>query len=182
MKTYLTLFLSLVLASLMSCTQQKGPSEQEVQERIDAAVKKALAEKSASSDTEASTCTSESSGNSSSPSTSKNTSTSSSEKRSNSSPVGEYRFSDDYDDYTLIINSDETCQIMSNGKTFYGSWDDWCNKAYWIKNSESLYLTLNGKKEYWSPMIDFALQWMYAGGSAFNAKDPTKRVKLTRVK
>lgn len=41
------LFVSLCVATLMSCGQKQGPSEQEIQERIDAAVKAALEEQSA---------------------------------------------------------------------------------------------------------------------------------------
>ena len=43
--------LSLCVATLMSCGQKQGPSEQEIQERIDAAVKAALEEKSANEST-----------------------------------------------------------------------------------------------------------------------------------
>ncbi len=179
--------LPICVAVFVSCTQQSsGPSEKEIQDRIDAAVKAALAENPSSSGAEAATSSassSASSSNYSSASADTYTSSSSSERKPNaSSPVGEYRFSDDYNDYTLIINADETCQIIGNGETYYGSWDDWCHKSYWIKNSESLYLIINGKKEYCSPMIDLSLQWMYCGSSALEAKDPTKRVKLTRVK
>lgn len=45
------LFASLCVATLMSCGQKQGPSEQEIQERIDAAVKAALEEKSANEGT-----------------------------------------------------------------------------------------------------------------------------------
>ena len=45
------LLLSLCVATLMSCGQKQGPSEQEIQERIDAAVEAALEEKSANEST-----------------------------------------------------------------------------------------------------------------------------------
>ena len=45
------LFVSLCVATLMSCGQKQGPSEQEIQERIDAAVKKATEEKIATTNT-----------------------------------------------------------------------------------------------------------------------------------
>lgn len=186
MKKLFYLVLPICLAVFVSCTQQSGPSEKEIQDRIDAAVKAALAENPSSSGAEAVTSSasnSTSSSNYSSASSDTYTSSSSSERKpGSSSPVGEYRFSDDYNDYTLIINADETCQIVGNGETYYGSWDEWCRKAYWIKNSESLYVILNGKKEYCSPMIDLSLEWLYCGSSALEAKDPTKRLKLTRVK
>ena len=41
------LFTSLCLATLMSCGQKQGPSEKEIQERIDAAVAAALESKQA---------------------------------------------------------------------------------------------------------------------------------------
>lgn len=186
MKKLFYLVLTICMAVFASCTQQKsGPSEQEIQNRIDAAVKAALAEQSSTSGAEDVDHSASSSSYSSDYSTTSDTytRTSSSERRpNNSSPVGEYRFSDDYNNYTLIINSDETSKIVGNGETYYGSWSDWCDMAYWIRNSESLYLFVNGKKEYWSPMIDLSLQWMYSGSNELQAKDPTKRVKLTRVK
>lgn len=48
------LFVSLCVATLMSCGQKQGPSEQEIQERIDAAVKEALEERSATSNNQVS--------------------------------------------------------------------------------------------------------------------------------
>lgn len=175
MKKILIFIVPLCVAIFASCTQQKGPSEEEIQRRIDAAVKAALAEKpSIPSSLESS----DYNGSSSASST---TEYSSSEKKRSSSPVGKYIFSDDYNDYTLIINSDETCQIESNGRTYYGSWEEWCHKSYWIRTSESLWLIVNGKKDLWSPMIDLSLQWMYRGSTPLEAKDPTNRVKLTRI-
>lgn len=175
MKKILIFIVPLCVAIFASCTQQKGPSEEEIQRRIDAAVKAALAEKpSNTSSSEPSTYNENSSASST-------TEYSSSEKKRSSSPVGKYIFSDDYNDYTLIINSDETCQIESNGRTYYGSWDEWCHKSYWIRTSESLWLIVNGKKDLWSPMIDLSLQWMYRDSTPLEAKDPTNRVKLTRI-
>lgn len=185
MKKFFYFALTICMAVFVSCTQQKGgPSEQEIQDRIDAAVKAALAEKKSSSDAEAAgTSASSSSSSDYSSASDTYTSSSSSERKPNSSsPVGEYRFSDDYNNYTLTINADETSQIVGNGQTYYGSWSDWCHKAYSINNSESLYLIVNGKKQYCSPMIDLSSEWLYLDSSSLKAKDPNKRVKLTRVK
>ena len=182
MKKLFCLALLICAAVIVSCTQQKSsPSEQEIQERIDAAVKAALAEQPASTSS-TSAPSSSSSSNYSTTSETYTTNSSSERKSNSSSPVGEYRFSDDYSEYTLKINGDETTQIVGNGKTYYGSWSEWCHMAYWVKNSESLYLVLNGKREYCSPKIDLSMEWMYCGGTELQAKDPTKRVKLTRVR
>ncbi|MBQ0050136.1 MAG: hypothetical protein KBT12_07900 [Bacteroidales bacterium] len=181
MKKVFYIALTICMAVFVSCTQQKGgPSEQEIQDRIDAAVKDALAEQASTAS--ASVTSSSFSSDYSSASDSYTSSSSSESKPNSSSPVGEYRFSDDYNNYTLTINADETSQIVGNGQTYYGSWSEWCGIAYWVQNSESLYLFVNGKKQYCSPMIDLSLEWLYLDSSPLKAKDPNKRVKLTRVK
>lgn len=69
---------------LASCTQKQGPSEQEVQERIEAAVKSALEERDSVDAANREAYNSENSSSSTSPSTSSQTSSSSSTSTSES--------------------------------------------------------------------------------------------------
>lgn len=177
MKKYLFFIMPLFVAVVISCTQQKGPTEQDIQARIDSAVAEALAKQS--------TLTSNSSSDYSSSGSISDNSTSSSSSSTEStipSPVGKYTFNDDYNSYTLIINSDESCQIHSDGTTYYGSWREWFDKCYSLEMSDVLHLRVNGNTySCYYPKIDISMQWMYCEIEAWKAKNPNKRVKLEKI-
>lgn len=172
------LFLSLCVASLMSCGQKQGPSEQEIQERIDAAVEAALREN-------ATTATEEGHSQISEPAATnyENNSELSAKTGNVATLVGHYTISDDGSSWTVDINQDGSCQFHSNGKTYYGTWEkNTYYDCYKLDMSDGLHFVVNGKSEYYIGYIDLDCQWLYDDNSSFKAKNPNKRVKLNRVK
>lgn len=163
---YLGLFLGMV--TLMSCGGKQGPSEQEIQERIDAAVKAALQERTVLSEA---VPYSESS----------NSEDIAKQENRGSFLVGKYKFNDDKGVGMLKVKDDGGVEVIYNNETYYGSWkvEDDC---YEIKMADIFWLYIHGEKEpFWYPEIDLDAQWLYEGVAEFNAKSPKGRVKLEKV-
>lgn len=179
--TYNCLFFCIVLFT--SCVQKQGPTEQEIQDRIDAAVKSALNEKQ--------TEVRNSLNGEVSDEDAQNDGAPNSNNARKTSFVGVYQFdapiykNGDFSQksvthtWTLSINEDETCKLNSNSATYYGSWYKSVNgMTYNITFSDVLFIDTKGLH----PEVDIECQWFYIDSSAFRAKDPTKRFKLTRIK
>lgn len=170
------LFVSLCVATLMSCGQKQGPSEQEIQERIDAAVEAALRENATTAAEEGHSQISEPAATNY-----ENNSELSAKTGNVATLVGHYTISDDVSSWTVDINQDGSCQFHSNGKTYYGTWNT-MSRYYELDMSDGLYFVVNGKSEYFYGYIDLDCQWLYDVSSSIKAKNPNKRVKLNRVK
>lgn len=188
------LFTSLCLATLMSCGQKQGPSEKEIQERIDAAVAAALESKQA--EETSSNATTESEETSSSATTeSMTTSSSATKSETPTSAFGTYEFSDNFNTWALTLNDDETCTIVNKSKggevVAYGSWNHW---TYDEKHSAMYQCNFNdkvpkvwfkGEGDFYSlsyPVIDVKTMYVYKNLSAWEAKNPQLRLKATKTK
>lgn len=177
------LFTSLCVATLMSCGQKQGPSEKEIQERIDAAVAAALESKQA--------------GETSSSATTESMTTSSSATKSETptSAFGTYEFSDNFNTWALTLNDDETCTIVNKSKggevVAYGSWNHWTynekiSAMYKCKfNDKVPQVWFEGEGDFYSlsyPVIDVKTMYVYKNESAWEAKNPQLRLKATKTK
>lgn len=185
MKKY-CLILSLCVAALASCTQKQGPSEQEIQERINAAVRTALDSANSSKPDDASFSSSSSSSSTSDDFTSSSSSSSSS-SASASSYVGTYTVNDGVHTWEIILKSDETCTmgLKGSGSVAYGSWkiyygDDYASLSF--SDEYPVVFFPGGEERLYGPRIRLNDGYFYHNESAVKSKNPKKRLPITKVR
>lgn len=183
MKKY-CLILSLCVAALASCTQKQGPSEQEIQERINAAVRTALDSANSSKPDDASFSSSSSSSSTSDDFTSSSSSSSSS-SASASSYVGTYTVNDGVHTWEIILKSDETCTmgLKGSGSVAYGSWyipygEDCADLCF--SDEHPVVFFPGGEERLYGPKIKDG--YFYKDYSSSEAKNPNRRLPITKVR
>lgn len=79
---------------------------------------------------------------------------------------------DDYES-TIIMNRDETAQLIEGGETLYGSWNNFKNLGWGTE------VTFNGRRGriHWFIKDDY----LYFDRNAAKANDPTNRYHITRT-
>lgn len=181
MRKLFYLALSLFVAVLTSCTQRQGPSEQEIQDRINAAVRTALDSVNSSNSDDASV--------SSSSSSNADEVSSSSSSDNASSFVGTYTVNDGVHTWEIVLKSDETCTMGMKGSSnvAYGSWGKYdmydCVGLHFPGENLTVFFPEGEENlNLWIPGIDIKDGYFYKDVSAVQAKNPKKRLAITKVR